>query len=91
MNPILRETLAIVFWTFWSSAGLGAFASLLLGWPLTATYLMAVLTIGPTLAIMRGRDREKDPLEIGERAGVELLALLILLAVGWAAGQYLGR
>lgn len=91
MNPILRETLVIVFWTFWTSAGLGALMALLLDWPLTATYLMAVLTIGPTLAIMRGRNREKDPLEIGERAGVELLSLVILLAIGWAAGQYLGR
>lgn len=91
MNPILRETLAIVFWSFWSSAGIGALASLLLGWPLTATYLMAVLTIGPTLAILRGKNRETDPLEIGERAGAELLSLLILLAIGWIAGKYLGR
>ncbi len=91
MNPVLRETAAIVFWTFWSSAGVGAVASLLLKWPLTATYMMAVLTIGPALAIWRGRDREKDALEVGERAGVEILALIILLGIGWAAGRYLGR
>lgn len=91
MNPILRETLAIIFWTFWTSAGIGALAALVLQWPLTATYMMAVLTIGPTLAIMRGRNREKDALDVGERAGVELLALIILLAIGWASGQYLGR
>jgi len=91
VNPILRETLAVVFWTFWSSAGVGAVASLLLKWPLTATYLMSVLTIGPALAILRGRDRSKDPLEVGERAGVEILALAILLGIGWAAGRYLGR
>lgn len=91
MNPILRETLVITFWTFWSSAGIGAVTSLLLDWPITATYLMSVLTIGPTMAILRGRKRDKDPLEVGERAGVELLALAILLAIGWAAGRYLGR
>lgn len=91
MNPILRETLAIVFWSFWSAVIVGALGSLILGWPLTATYLMAVLTIGPTLAILRGRNREKDALEIGERAGVELLALIILLGIGWLGGQYLGR
>lgn len=91
MNPILRETLVIVFWTFWTSTGIGALGALTLRWPLTATYMMAVLTIGPSLAILRGRNREKDKLEVGERAGVELLALIILLAIGWASGQYLGR
>lgn len=91
MNPVLRETSIITFWTFWTSAGLGALMTLVLKWPLTATYLMATLTIGPTLAILRGRDREKDPLELGERAGAELLSLLILLAIGWAAARYLGR
>ena len=91
MNPVLRETAIITFWTFWTSAGLGAGLALFLDWPLTATYLMAVLTIGPALAILRGRNREKDPLEVGERAGVELLALVILIGIGWAAGSYLGR
>lgn len=91
VNPILRETFAITFWTFWTSAGIGALGSLLLRWPLTATYLLAVLTIGPSLAILRGRKRESDPLEAGERAGVELLALAILIGIGWAAGRYLGR
>lgn len=91
MNPVLRETLAIVFWTFWTSAGLAALLSILFRSPLTATYMLAVLTIGPFLAIMRGRDREKDKLEIGERAGVEILALIILLIIGWASGRYLGK
>lgn len=91
MNPILRETGIITFWTFWTSAGLGALLALVLRWPLTATYIMAVLTIGPSLAILRGRDREKDKLEVGERAGVELLSLVILLVIGWAAGRYLGK
>lgn len=91
MNPVLRETLTITFWTFWSSAGIAALTSLLLGWPLTATYIMSIMTIGPSLAILRGRDREKDPLEVGERAGVELLSLILLLAIGWAAARYLGR
>jgi hypothetical protein len=91
VNPVLRETLAILFWSFWSSAGIAALGALVLGWPLTATYLMAVLTIGPALAILRGRNRENDALDIGERAGVEILALVILLAIGWAAGRYLGR
>lgn len=91
MNPILKETLYIVFWSFWLSVAIGAAGSLWLGWPLTATYLMGVLTIGPALAIWRGRKRETDSLEVGERAGVEILALVILMAIGWAAGRYLGR
>lgn len=91
MNPILRETGVIVFWSFFLSVIIASAGALLLNWPLTATYLLAVLTIGPALAIKRGRNREKDKLEIGERAGVELLALVILLSIGWAAGEYLGR
>lgn len=91
MNPVLRETLVITFWTFWTSAGLGAGLALALKWPLTATYLMAVLTIGPALAILRGRNREKDPLEVSERAGAELLSLVILIGIGWLAGRYLER
>lgn len=89
MNPVLRETAIITFWTFWTSAGIGALASLLLHWPLTVTYMLSVLTIGPALAILRGRDRAKDPLEIGERAGAELLCIIILLSIGWAATRYL--
>jgi hypothetical protein len=89
--PILKETAIITFWTFWTAAGLGALLTLVMNWPLTATYLGFVLTIGPALAILRGRNREKDLLEVGERAGAELLALIVLLAIGWAAGQYLGR
>lgn len=91
MKPIVRETAVIVFWSFWVSVLVGAAGALWLKWPLTATYLMSVLTVGPALAILRGRNREKDALEIGERAGVEILALVILLAIGWAAGRYLGR
>jgi hypothetical protein len=90
VNPVVRETLTISFWTFWTSAGIGALGALLLKWPLTATYLLAVLTIGPAMAILRGRNREKDALEVGERAGAELLALIILIGIGWAAGHYLG-
>lgn len=91
MNPVLRETAVIVFWSFWLSVIVGAGGALLLGWPLTATYLLSVLTIGPTMAILRGRNREKDPLDIGERAGVEILALIILVGIGWAAARYLGQ
>ena len=91
MNPVLRETLAITFWTFWTSSGLAAALSLALRWPLTATYLFSVLTIGPSLAILRGRNREKDPLEASERAGAELLSLVILIGIGWLAGRYTGR
>lgn len=91
MNHILRETGIIVFWSFLASLAIGLVGSLLLHWPLTATYLMAVLTVDPALAILRGRDREKDKLEIGERAGVELLSLAILIAIGWLGGPYLGR
>lgn len=91
MNPVLKETAIITFWTFWWSVIVGAGGALALKWPLTATYLMSVLTIGPSLAILRGRNREKDPLDIGERAGVELLSLVILIGIGWAGGQYLGK
>lgn len=91
MNPVLRETGIITFWTFFTSVIIGAGGALALRWPLTATYLLAVLTIGPALAILRGRDRSRDPLEVGERAGAELLSLVILIGIGWAAGQYLGK
>jgi uncharacterized protein YhhL (DUF1145 family) len=90
VNPIVRETAVITFWSFWISVLIGAFGALVLNWPLTATYLMSVLTVGPALAILRGRNREKDPLEVGERAGVELLSLAILIGIGWAAARYLG-
>lgn len=88
MNPILQETLIILFWSFISSAAAGALGSVILGWPFSATYMLAALTVGPTLAILRGRNREKDRLEIGERAGVELVAIILLLAIGWAAAQF---
>lgn len=90
MNPILHETVIIVWWSFLASAVIGGLAALLVSWPVSVTYMLAVLTIGPSLAIMRGRSREKDRLEIGERAGVELLALIILLGIGWLAAHYLG-
>lgn len=91
MNPILRETLAITSYTFASSVGLSGLLALLLRWPFTPVYFMAVLTIGPSLAILRGRNREKDALEIGERAGVELLALVILMAIGWGFSRIPGH
>ena len=89
MNPLVRETAIITFYTFWWSVLIGAGSALALHWPLTATYLLAVLTIGPTLAILRGRDRSRDRLDIGERAAAELLSLIVLIGIGWAAGQYL--
>lgn len=91
MNPLLRETAIITFYTFWWSALIGAATALALHWPLTATYLMAVLTIGPALAILRGRNRATDRLAPSERAAAEILCLIILLAIGGAAGHYLGR
>jgi hypothetical protein len=90
LNRVLRETLAITFWTFWSSAGIAVLGTLLLKWPLTPTYMLSVLTLGPTLAILRGRDRAKDPLEPGERAGAEILSLLLLLGIGWLAARIIG-
>ena len=89
MNPILYETLVIVFWSFLGSAGIGVLGALAFDWPVSVTYMLSVLTIGPTLAILRGRDRSKDRLELGERAGVELLALIILIGIGWLATHYL--
>ncbi|MEW8978636.1 MAG: hypothetical protein AB2385_09545 [Symbiobacterium sp.] len=89
MNPILQETVVIVFWSFVGSVSIGALGKLLFGWPVSVTYMLSVLTFGPTLAILRGRDRSKDRLEIGERAGVELLALIILLGLGWLGAHYL--
>jgi len=89
MNPILHETVVIVFWSFVGSVSIGALGRLLFGWPVSVTYMLSVLTFGPTLAILRGRDRSKDRLEIGERAGVELLALIILLGLGWLGAHYL--
>ncbi|MFO7274057.1 MAG: hypothetical protein LOD90_05215 [Symbiobacteriaceae bacterium] len=91
MNRILHETLAIVGWSFLGAVAIGVAGALLFRWPITVTYMLSVLTIGPTLAILRGRDRSRDRLELGERAGVELLALLILLGIGWLFSRYLGR
>jgi len=89
MNRMLHETLAIVGWSFLGAAALGVVGALLFQWPITVTYMLSVLTIGPALAVLRGRDRSRDPLELGERAGVELVAILILLGISWLAGQYL--
>lgn len=91
MNPVLKETAVITFWSFMASVIVGSLLALVLHFPLTATYMMAVLTVAPSLAILRGRNREKDRLELSERAGVELLAIVILLGVGMAAGRYLGK
>ncbi|MBY6276517.1 hypothetical protein [Symbiobacterium thermophilum] len=90
MNRMLHETLAIVGWSFLGATAIGVVGALLFRWPITVTYMLSVLTIGPALAVLRGRDRSRDPLELGERAGVELVAILILLGIGWLAGHYLG-
>jgi len=91
VNPILRETFMIVLWTFLASVGISLLTNIMLDWTITPVYLFAVLTVGPTLAILRGRNREKDTIEVGERAGVEILALIILLGIGWLMGRALGR
>jgi len=88
---ILRETAIITWWSFFWSLAVAVLGTRIFGWPLTATYMLAVLTIDPALAILRGRNRAKDPLELGERAGVELLSLAILLGIGWASGRFLGK
>lgn len=88
---MLREIAVMAFWTFVSSAIAAVAGFFIMQWPLTGTYLIAVLTIGPVLAIQRGRNREKDPLELGERAAAEILVLIILIGVGTWAGHYLGR
>lgn len=88
---MLREVAAIAFWTFWTSAGAAVAGSYFMQWPLTGTYLMAVLTVGPVLAIQRGRNRETDTLDIGERAAAEILVLILLLGVGSLIGHWIGR
>ncbi|HLO04552.1 MAG TPA: hypothetical protein VK191_15690 [Symbiobacteriaceae bacterium] len=88
---ILREVAAMAFWTFLASAGTAIVGSFVLQWPLTGTFLLAVLTVGPVLAIQRGRNRETDPLELGERAAAEILVLAILLGLGALLGQLIGK
>lgn len=79
---VLRESQVIALWTFWSSALVGFLFRLVLGWPITPVYVMAVLTIGPALAILRGRDRSRDRLNVAERAVAEVIALIELIAIG---------
>lgn len=88
---ILREVAALTFWTFWASVGTAVVGSFFMQWPLTGSYLLAVLTIGPVLAIQRGRNRETDPLELGERAAAEILVLAILLGLGALLGHLIGK
>lgn len=88
---ILREVAAMAFWTLLASALTAVVGSFFLEWPLTGTYLFAVLTVGPVLAIQRGRNRETDPLELGERAAAEILVLVILLGLGALLGHLIGR
>lgn len=88
---ILREVAVMALWTLLASAGTALVGSFLLEWPLTGTYLLAVLTIGPVMAVQRGRNREKDPLELGERAAAEILVLVILLGLGSLLGQMIGK
>lgn len=59
--PVIRETVAIVAWTFWWPSVAGVFLLLALKWPFLVTDFFGVLTVGPVLAIWRGRDREGPP------------------------------
>lgn len=82
MIPVLREAAAITGWTFLWTAAAGLALLLTLGWPFLVTYFFSVLTVGPALAIWRGRDRARDPLSLTARAAAELVALAVLLALG---------
>jgi hypothetical protein len=88
---ILREVAVMTFWTFLASALTAGVGSYFMQWPLTGTYLLTVLTVGPVLAIQRGRNRETDPLELGERAAAELLVIILLLGVGSLLGHQIGK
>jgi len=79
---VLRESQVIAFWTFWSSALAGFALRLTLGWPIAPVYMFTLLTVGPALAILRGRDRSRDRLNVAERAVAEMIALIELIAVG---------
>lgn len=86
MQETLREAAIITFWTGWTMAA-AAFLLSFVGVPFGITFLVGILTVGPTLAIWRGRDREKDKLDLGQRAAAETIALVVLLALG----TYLSR
>lgn len=89
-NPFVSEIALIVFVSFWSALLVGVLVGLIFGSGLTVTYMVAVLTVGPVLAIYRGIKREQDALTLTERAMAELLSLLILLALGSVLGRFLG-
>lgn len=85
---VLRESQIIAFWTFWSSALVGFLFRLALGWPIMPVYLVTVLTVGPSLAILRGRDRSQDRLNVAERAVAEIIALIELILIGSLAARW---
>lgn len=87
MNWLLYEILVITSLSFVASVAVAWALFAVLKWPMTVTYIVVVMTVGPALAVIRGRDREKDRLDIGERAAAELVALIILLALGWWLGH----
>jgi len=89
-NPLVSEIALIVFVSFWSSLLAGVLVGLAFGSGLTVTYMLAVLTVGPVLAIYRGIKREQDALSLTERAMAELLSLIILLGLGSLIGRFLG-
>ncbi len=82
MTPVLRETLMIIALSLgWTSAA-GLLLRLALQVPFLITYFFSILTVGPFLAVWRGRDREKDALSVTQRAAVEVVALVVLLLIG---------
>jgi len=87
LNPILFEILVIVSASFASSVAVAWLGEVLAGWPTTVTYIVTVMTVGPALAVLRGRDRKRDRLDLSERAAAELISLVILLALGWWMGR----
>lgn len=87
MKWLLYEILVIVSCSFAASVVVSWTLYGLLKWPITVTYIVLVMTVGPALAVIRGRDREKDRLDIGERAAAELVSLVILMGLGWWLGH----
>lgn len=87
--PMLRESQLIALWTFLSSTVLGYLCQLVLHWPWMPVYTFVVLTVGPALAIWRGKDRSKDPLDLAQRAVAEIIALIELIAIGTIVGRWL--
>lgn len=79
---VLRESQVIALYTFLLSTLAGALFTLALHWPFLPTYLVTLLTAGPALAILRGRDRTRDQLNVAERAVAEMMALVELIIVG---------